>query len=611
MSCLAAALLLLPAASRADTVYGGEPGAAAEKSPERDPDFYTRPVKNLNADASKEALGLVVEYEVSLENDEAARENVRAYLQTMPEMRRINLSSSATIEKIKARVRDAVKVFGFYNPGVAMEFKSATSAVLVVYVEPGKKMWVRRTDIQVLGEAATDPGYMRIFKGLKIKSHTPLSHEEYEGLKSKMMAAAITRGYFDGHFIFSKVYANLKENYADVRLIFNSGRRYRFGEVRYSGDVRYRPAIAEIVDIREGVRFDAYRLSGLGSRLYETGYFSDAEVSPLIEETENYQVPININLKRKKFNVMEVGLGYATDEGVRGKVTWNMPLLNERGDSLLMQIEASQVRQEFLTRYKIPFHNPLSDYFYLQAQQSHEDLNDTLDDITSFQGHFVTRKHRPWSFDGGVTVQYEDYTQGLEKGNAWTIGPTLRVNYARSFPRRDQARGENYTFRVLTSSRALGADVNFVQLYAQAKWLFNPTRNSRLLFKVEQGVNVGPDAKAAPPSYRFFVGGDNSVRGFAYKSISNRDASGDLAGGRYLTAGTAEIQLPVIENMRWAWFVDAGQATNDYKSDETIVGAGTGVRYVSPVGLIKFDFGFGVSETHIPFRVHFGIGPDI
>src|SRR5574344_1957534 len=102
------------------------------------------------------------------------------------------------------------------------------------------------------------------------------------------------------------------------------------------------------------------------------------------------------------------------------------------------------------------------------------------------------------------------------------------------------------------------------------------------------------------------------IRGFSYKSLSSKDKSGKLAGGKYLSVGSMELQIPVFEKMRNSWFVDAGSATNDYSNhDDFYVGVGTGIRYISPVGLIKFDIGFGVSETSIPFHLHFGIGPDL
>ena len=606
--CLLVFLLTCAANCYADTTYDADYNYNRQLQFQNE---YVQKDGGLNDGVSEQVLEKIVKYKVECGNS-SVRDNVEAYLSTLPELHRRSFNTPhVSVRKIEERVNEASKVYGYYRPNVKMTFRSKKSAVLVVYVDPGKPVWVKKTHVQILGEALTDPGFMRIFRKMTIKPYTILTHDAYESLKAKIIATALIRGYFDAHFVKNHVYADPTENSADVYLIFNSGRRYRFGKVSFTGDTRYVPAIEPLVQIEESDRFNTDKLSSVSSHLYDTGYFADAEVHPILEETEDYQVPINIHLKRKKFNVVETSLGYATDEGVRGKVKWNMPLLNERGDSLVMQLHASEVKREFLVRYKIPFRNPLSDYFFLQAQQIRENLNDTLDNITSFQGHYVTKEHAPWSVDYGFTVQYEDYSQGIENGNTWTIGPSLRVNFARAFPYRDVRSGENYNFRIFSSSTNLGGDVTFLQLYSSAKWLLSPTRDSRFILRLEQGANIGPDAKSAPPSYRFFVGGDNSVRGFGYKTVSDRDRGGKLSGGRYMTSGTAEIQIPVIEDLRNAWFIDAGQATNEYKSENTVIGVGTGIRYVTPIGLVKVDLGFGVSEKKVPFHLHFGIGPDI
>ena len=105
------------------------------------------------------------------------------------------------------------------------------------------------------------------------------------------------------------------------------------------------------------------------------------------------------------------------------------------------------------------------------------------------------------------------------------------------------------------------------------------------------------------------------MRGFGYEKISPKNSDGELTGAKYLTVGSVELQVPVMNKVRMAIFADAGTATNDYgdDSDDIKVGTGLGVRYISPVGPIRADIGVGVgvSETHIPIRLHFGLGLDL
>lgn len=575
------------------------PTAASEELTKDQESDDTLDDEILNSNITYEVIGISGKYQ----------DNVEAYLSTLPDIKLVNFYSQQ--DNIEQQVKTALSVFGYYHVKVTFKIASKTSSRIIVNVELGKPVWIRSVVVAVLGEAMTDPMYMYQFNKLALKPHTILSHEAYENMKSSMLSSALTMGFFDAHFVKSKIYVSVDENFADINLILNSGNAYLYDDINFSGDVQYKPVIDPIVNIEKYERFNMNKLSTLSSNLYDTGYFSNAEVMPTLERAHDNLVPISINLQRKKFNIVELGLGYATDEGVRGQVKWNMPLLNEYGHSLQTQVEASSIKQEVLLRYNIPRKNTLKDYYYLQAQQAYDDLNDTNSTITSFQAHYVAKDTGSWARDYGLTLQLEDYTQGIDSGYDIVIGPGFTINKLTASNKKDIDRGSHYNFKAFVSDKSWGADVSFAQFYGLAKWLFSPTKDSRFLIRLEQGANVGNDAKHAPPSFRFFTGGDATIRGFSYKSLSSKDSSGKLSGGRYLSVGSLELQVPTMQKLRNTLFVDAGSATNDYNNDDFYVGVGTGIRYVSPVGLIKFDVGFGVSETSIPFHLHFGIGPDL
>ncbi|MGB4344512.1 MAG: BamA/TamA family outer membrane protein, partial [Moraxellaceae bacterium] len=113
-----------------------------------------------------------------------------------------------------------------------------------------------------------------------------------------------------------------------------------------------------------------------------------------------------------------------------------------------------------------------------------------------------------------------------------------------------------------------------------------------------------------PVSMRFFAGGDQSVRGYDYKSISPRDELGIAVGGRNLATGSLEYNYTVYPKWRVALFTDAGSAFNSV-NEPMKVGAGTGVRWVSPLGPIRLDFAWSVSEPEVDFRIHFFMGPSL
>ncbi len=567
------------------------------------------PIEDINQNVSVEVLNEDITYVVHGVDNEQAESNIYAFLSTLPSIKRVNFEYNS--EAILDKVKDAIKVFGYYHPKIEFSFMRKTNAELHVYVQVGKPMWIRNVELVILGEALTDPFFMLALRDNKLKPYTIFKHDNYESLKSRIMSRALQMGYFDAHFSESRVFASIDENYADIRLVFNSGKGYYYEDVKFLGDVRYKKIIEPLVNIKKHDRFNMDRLSKLSSDLYSTNYFSEAEVVPHIEDTHDSLVPVTVNLTRKKFNNVQLGLGYATDDGIRGKVSWVMPLINDFGHAISMQIEASHIKQEFLFRYTIPLKNPLLNYMYLLGSQTYDDLNDTDSVITSAQAHFILKDIGMWNRDYAFIAQYEDYTQGPQSGNDLIIGPSITFNSLTMFPRQDPSRASNYNLKVFLSPKSLGSDKSFFQIHGYAKWITSPTQNSRFVARFEQGVNLGDDAENAPPSFRFFTGGDSSIRGFGYKVIAQTDGNGALLGGKYLSVGSLEIQLPVMEKLRSNWFFDAGSAANKYNRDSLYYSVGTGIRYVSPVGLIKFDVGFGISQTSIPFHFHFGIGPDI
>ncbi len=566
-----------------------------------------------NTDSSDENIDeLKIQYEVTGITDELL-DNVEAYLSTLPDIRRGNFGGRK--DAIQEEVATALKVYGYYSPKIEMSFKDDKSAILNIDVVPGKSVYIRNVEIVVLGEAMTDRWYMFGLKDVSLKPYTRFQHADYENLKSLMQTRALTMGYFDAHFVRSQVLVNSEENSADISLILDSGHGYHYGDITYNSDegIECEKLVKPLQTIKKNERFNMDRLSFFSSRLYDTGYFESADVVPDLEHSKDYLVPVNITLQRQKFNIVELGLGYATDEGMRGQVKWLMPLLNNYGHSLNMQMKLSQIKQEALVRYQIPRpnHDPLKNYYYLQAQQSYDDLNDTDSTISEFSVHYINKNIGQWQRDYGLVLHLEDYVQGSESGFATIVGAGSAFNYYSARPRKDPRSGSRYTFKFFGAPTLAGSDYSFIQLYGQAKWLWSPTDDSRLILRFEKGVNLGPDAKSVPPSYRFFTGGDTSVRGFGYKTIADKHADGSFKGGRYLTTGSIEVQVPVMQDLRENFFIDAGEASYSSKLDDVSVGVGTGVRYVSPVGLIKVDLGFGISQTHIPFHLHFGIGPDL
>jgi translocation and assembly module TamA len=113
-----------------------------------------------------------------------------------------------------------------------------------------------------------------------------------------------------------------------------------------------------------------------------------------------------------------------------------------------------------------------------------------------------------------------------------------------------------------------------------------------------------------PYNLRYFSGGDQSIRGFDYKSLSP-EVNGFKTGGQALGIGSVEYNYEFRQGWRGAVFSDFGNAYNENFSNGTAYGVGLGLRWASPIGPVRIDVASGISDPGKPIRVHFFIGSQL
>ncbi|MDF1529045.1 MAG: BamA/TamA family outer membrane protein, partial [Sedimenticola sp.] len=159
------------------------------------------------------------------------------------------------------------------------------------------------------------------------------------------------------------------------------------------------------------------------------------------------------------------------------------------------------------------------------------------------------------------------------------------------------------------AEEALFSDVRFFQLQAAAKWIY-PLGAGRLLIRGDTGLTLTEDFEKLPASYRFFAGGDQSVRGYGYQALGPKNTDGTVVGGRYLLSGSVEYEYPIKDDWSAALFVDAGNAVDGW-NEELKRSAGVGLRWRSPVGPIRLDLAIPEDTSEDSFRIHFSMGADL
>lgn len=540
--------------------------------------------------------------------------NIDAYLITLPVISKKR--AGIYEQEIKSKISTAVHAYGYYHPDIKIEFsnkKGFFSSSIKAIVDLGKPLFIRNCDIQIIGEGAYYQSFHKIAEQSRISSYRTLRHGDYEKLKENLKKKAFELGFFDAKFITSRILVYKEQNAADIVVIFDTGSRYFFGDLVFDETSKELIKPSEtLVPFKKGDYFSQQKINEFNSNMSQTNFYSSVDIRPVVENIKDKKVPVAVNLERQKNNLFRVGLGYSTDEQIRGILAWDKPLINSSGHSLSSFVRMSGVKQDAQAIYKIPYRDPNLDYFYVKLAQVHTDYNDTLSDLSHGSLHYVSNLSKAWRRDFYLAVEYEKYTQALDHGYGFNVMPGISFSRRNTTGGSDPKTGYSIFFDNRFGSKLI-SDEDFWHTVLSLKSICSPSENTRLLLRFTQGAIIGANPKDLPPSMRFFVGGEKTLRGFSYQSESTREV-GLLTGSKYLTSATVEFMFPLgIEDVRASVFLDSAVCTNSYKEESNVLfGPGAGIRYITDYGIFKADVAYGIdnhNDKH-QLKLHLSFGPE-
>lgn len=554
-----------------------------------------------------------VKISISGVNDEH-RDNIKAYLGQPINDKARNVS--AYVEKLPLETRKSLQALGYYKPKITITDNLDTdqkndNVKVKITINKGAPTRVRNLNVQLIGEANEDTDFIKILDLLPLKIGSTLDHGDYESSKSLLFDVAQERGYFDAKFVVSSAVVHNNVNGADVTLIFDSGIRYQFGQVNFESDIFNSTFLERWLPFATGTPYEASLVAELTKQLQGSGYFRKVRVHTLRDEPIGNKIPVNISLIGTSKNTVGVGVGYATDTGPRTKLTWRRPRHNRWGHSLEFTSGISDTRQDFTAQYKIPKRvKPLTDYFLIDFGALNEDTEDTRSQLRTLNFQHVRQTPKLWQESVFIRWENEKYEVSNESSRINLILPG--VSWSRTRTRGDAVNlsGDQLSVQVMGAHTDLFSDVSLLKSVLSMKWLHSFTDRHRLITSLSYGAIASEQFSKVPASHRFYIGGDRSIRGFDYRSISPADENGDLTGGRFKEVGSVEYNYRFYDKWSVATFLDAGRSF-DHFDERYRVGAGLGLRWLSPVGPFRIDLGFGVSEDDMPWLVHISLGPDL
>ncbi|TLP64771.1 MULTISPECIES: autotransporter assembly complex protein TamA [Pseudomonas] len=515
------------------------------------------------------------------------------------------------------QARKAAQALGYYQAHIDTEVKppaeAGKPAQLLIRVEPGEPVRLRNVTVRINGPASELKAF-RIPNSKALRPGEPLNHGHYEDAKRLIQNQASRYGFFSGRFERQRLAVDPQAGVADIELIYQSGPRYRLGAVTFGGDTPLdNDLLQRMVPFKPGTPYDSELIAELNNDLQSSGYFEGVRVDAAPTAAVAEQIPVEVHLDTRKPRTMGLGLGYSTDVGPRAKANWTRHWVNPQGHSYGWEAELSAPRQNVGLWYDVPLDPPLTDKLRFAGGYQNEEISgtDTLSKLLTVGPEWHSKLPSGWQRVVSLKYQREEYRLGDDSGLSNLLMPGLSYSYLRSDNRIDPHQGYRLQFDVQVAKQGLGSDTNLVHGNVLLKGLTTLGQNHRFLGRVQFGGSATNGYQQnIPPSLRFFAGGDQSVRGYDYQSLSPENNQGDRIGGRYLVAGSAEYQYSIAEKWRVATFIDQGNAFNSLELPSLKTGVGIGVRWVSPVGPLRLDLARAL-DADGGFRLHFSMGPEL
>ncbi|OUR83817.1 hypothetical protein A9Q75_04125 [Colwellia psychrerythraea] len=562
------------------------------------------------------------------ELSKAIKKNIHSYLGTLPES---ELERSAFIYSAKENTLKALNSLGYYQADIRVVVEKDPWKLILI-IKLNEPTLMDNINVKVAGEAKNDPAFIALIKNIDIQQGDKLHHGKYEDLKSDLLSLALQRGYFDGTLIDSNIIIKEGYHYADINIAYESGPRYRFGEVNFNNFALEANLLSSLIPFNKTDFYNTNDFHKLQQQLQSTQYFSNVQAlqGDRVQDKVNddYAIPINVTLTPAKSHQFDFGVGYATDTKFRLSVGWRTPLINKYGHFQETKIEYSSINPTGNFIYSIPLGHPTEDLLQFKVTVENDEYPDLTSKVYSAQiGRVISkddwnrqiyaRVHQEaWHYDfdeknPNIDWSEEDNVQYIIPGVIWSR--TIRSGSAL-----DPSSGFRQIYNIEGAHLKAGSDNSFFRIHGRWNYITTLKTNHRLVTRAELGaIYIDRDAELAP-SLRFYAGGDQSIRGFAYQSIGSTIPSSSnpdnpdqvIVGGTRLMVASIEYQYYLNKKWRVALFSDGGSVANKGEFNP-VYSVGSGIHYLSPVGAVKFDFAYGIDDDDKNWRIHISLGAEL
>ncbi len=425
----------------------------------------------------------------------------------------------------------------------------------------------------------------------------------------------LTDLYSDKGYYYVDIYPRIDKNpdtlEADVTYVITKGDLVYFDRIIIGGNTKTRDkVIRREMYVYEQELYSGQRLKRSVQNLYRLDFFEDIKVNTINTDSKD-RVTLKVDLTEKPTGAFTFGAGYSSVEDLFATVSVSQRNFMGRGQVLQVKAEVGGKTNTYTLGFTEPwlFDIPLSAGVTVYNQEKDYDSYDKL------TRGFSVRLSYPlgeWSRFFDYTRLYLSYTyetaevEDLQYDASNLIRDMLGENVTSSlsttlkYDSRNRAvnatRGSEHSFTLEYCGGPLGGDLAYTKLLLETGW-YIPLIGDLIWFAHARTGYVIENAGGRLPDYeRFYLGGMNSLRGFDWRDVSPRDEDGFKMGGDKFIQFNFELLYPLFSDagLIGVVFYDTGNAYDEHESpslSDMRESAGFGVRWYSPIGPIRLEWG--------------------
>ncbi len=389
-----------------------------------------------------------------------------------------------------------------------------------------------------------------------------------------------------------------KKHIADLNFIVYPGQKVYIREVRISGNTKtIDRVVRREVYLAPGDLYNRTDLKDSKSALKRTGYFEDANIKEI--RVSEDKIDLLVTVKEARTASIGGGIGYGSSDGLL--LSANLSDGNIFGSGIKATVDVERSNSQLSG--KISLSNPrVFDSIYSLSGSIYRatyDYTSYDQDTAGFNINVGRKFGRNWRGSVGYNLESSKlsnlsatlnpslYTTDTTLKSAITPGVSFNNTDDYYLPRSGISASLSMEFA------GVGGDEKFLKTRGKFAYFYGleDKIDYDLILRYRASFNYIIDNGYLPIGEKAYMGGISTVRGYASRSISPKNSSGDLLGGKMMFANSVEASFPLIERLklRGALFFDYGMI-GENGLDIKRAGTGINLEWVSPMGPINLIF---------------------